>query len=258
MPGPGICEIDEWEIDIVLNLFALLLMVSAYLLAGQLGRLKPEMSTAFASFSGGVASAYVFLFILPKLASQQEILEQATSSWPLIDYLYHHAYIVAMIGFVSYYLTNMMSYVKQNDAPFDNRGKFGLYMLALYAALMGEMASLQMSVTGVSSLLLTLALFLHLLGLNYLLSNHIRKSWDWMRWLLAGSLLAGWVFGTIVTVSTATSALLSAWMAGSIIIHVVMIELPEKRKPGAFVFGVLVFLVLLKLYLNMQGLEGGI
>ena len=70
-----------------------------------------------------MASAYVFLFILPKLASQQAVLEQTTSECPFMEYFYHHAYIVALFGFATYYLTGMVNYVNQNGLPFDRRAK---------------------------------------------------------------------------------------------------------------------------------------
>ena len=82
--------------------------------------------------------------------------------------------------------------------------------------------------------------------------------WKWLRWLLVASLFAGWLVGDLFSASLGISALLSAWIAGSIIIHVVMIELPETRSPFSFVAGILVFALLLKMYLKMGGIDGGI
>ena len=96
-------------------------------------------------------------------------------------------------------------------------------MLALHAATNGEVTALQQRATGAPALLLTSTLFIHLLGLNYLLSDHLGSSWWWMRAILAASLVAGWLAGNFFQASLGISALLLAWMASSIIIHVVMI-----------------------------------
>ena len=233
-------------------------MASAYIFAHHLGRFSKKTRTAFASFSGGVAAAYVFLFILPKLASQQAILETYTFEWPLTDYLYHHAYIAALAGFTTYYLTGMFTFINRSNDAFDFKAKLGILMLVLYAATLGELASLQEQQSGFLSLLLTFALAIHLFGLNYLLSDHLGNMWKWLRWLLVASLFAGWLVGDLFSASLGISALLSAWIAGSIIIHVVMIELPETRSPFSFVAGIFVFALLLKMYLKMGGIDGGI
>jgi len=72
------------------------------------------------SFSGGVAIAYVFVVVLPKLASQQEALMSAQDPG-VYGFLEHHAYLLALIGFAFFYglgrITQLSRKNKDPSAP---------------------------------------------------------------------------------------------------------------------------------------------
>jgi hypothetical protein len=243
--------------DIVLSFAALLPMLGASLFAGRLAGIAPIWRRRLGSFAGGVASAYVFLAVLPKLADQQVYLEQAVTDWPLIDYFYHHAYVVALAGFVAYYLVNAMAQVTAASVPRSMRGAALVVGFGAYSGLIGDLVA-SLEPRPLSLALVSIALTLHLVGLDLSLYRHLSHSWGWLRGVLTAGLFLGWLVGHASPIPPAIHALISAWLAGSIIILVVLLELPEKRRPGAFVAGALTFTLLLRISLHLMGLEGGV
>jgi hypothetical protein len=231
-------------VDTALSFAALLPLLVANRFAGRLASIAPASQRRLSSFAGGVASAYVFLLVLPKLADQQALLEQATSGWPLIDYFYHHAYAVALAGFVTYYLVNWITDTTDATVPRNMRGAVLVLGFGAYSALIGDLIAAQES-RPFALALFSIALTLHLIGLDLSVYHHLSRSWNWLRLVLS-------------PIPPAIHALVSAWLAGGIIILVVLVELPEKRRPGAFVAGALTFALLLRLSLSLTGVEGGV
>ena len=59
-----------------------------------------EPRSRWLSLAGGASVAYVFVHILPELKKGQDVMVRA--DLPL-EFLEHHAYIVALLGFVTFY-----------------------------------------------------------------------------------------------------------------------------------------------------------
>jgi hypothetical protein len=137
------------------------------------------------------------------------------------------------------------------------RGSVLVVGLGVYSGLIGEMVAAQES-RPLPLALFSIALTLHLLGLNLSLYEHLSRSWNWLSTLLATCLFLGWLVGLVSSIPPPIHALVSAYLAGGIIILVVLIELPEERRPGAFIAGALTFTALLKLSLYQAGAGGGV
>lgn len=243
--------------DTALSFVALLPLLVASLLAHRLAGLETESRRRLSSFAGGVAAAYVFLLVLPKLAEQQTLLERAVSEWMVIEYFYHHAYVVALIGFTAYYLVNALAKAAETGVPRTARGAALVISFGAYFALIGDLVAAQPE-RPLSLAVFSLALTLHIVGLNLSISRYLLLSWRWLGGLLTAFLFLGWLVGRASPIPAAMHALVSAWLAGGIIILVVLIELPEQRRPGAFVAGAATFAVLLKLNLFLTGSTGGV
>ena len=243
--------------DIALSFAALVPLLASTLFAEHVARLSPLERRRLSSFAGGTASAYVFLQVLPKLAGQQLLLQQEASGWPLIEYLYHHAYLLALLGFISFYLVNVLAAESDIVIPRSLRGALLVVGFGLYSAALGDLIAAQRT-QPTPLALFSIALTLHLVGLNASLQARLRNSWRWLRVVLSICLLLGWIVALVSPIPSAIHALVSAWLAGGIIILVVLIELPRQRRPGAFVCGALAFAALLKLNLYLSGAEGGI
>lgn len=63
-----------------------------------LARVEPR--SRWLSLAGGTSVAYVFVHILPELKKGQDVMVRA--DLPL-EFLEHHVYIVALLGFVIFY-----------------------------------------------------------------------------------------------------------------------------------------------------------
>ena len=164
------------------------------LFADRLASIAPARRRRLRSFAGGLAAAYVFLLVLPKLADQQDILERAASDWPLIEYLYHHAYLVALAGFVSYYLVNVLAQATDASVPRSMRGAVLVVGLGAYSALIGDLIAAQ-DPQPLPLALFSTALTFHLIGLNLAVYGHLSRSWKWLRALLLTFLFlgCGWI-----------------------------------------------------------------
>jgi hypothetical protein len=235
-------------------LFPLLLAI-IHLNAGQLARLGERAAHRFESFSGGVASAYVFLMLLPKLASNQKVLERAASDWLPLDYLYHHAYLVGMIGFAVYYGISAVTSADSREVPEKLQRSAAMVGLSTYSFLLGDSIATQPSLL-VASGLMTVGLGLHVLGLDAVSHRQLGPFWDRLRWVLAASVILGWTTGSFAPLPAAAHAILMAFLTGGVIIHVVVYELPRDRRPAAFFAGALIFTMLVRLALIASGQEG--
>lgn len=243
--------------DIAVSFAAILPMLLVSLFADRLASITRPWRRRLGSFAGGLAAAYVFLLVLPKLAGQQIVLQQATSGWPLLDYFYHHAYFVALVGFVTSYFVNVLAEGIDTSVPRSASGVVLVVGLVAYCVLIGDQIA-ALDPQPLSLALFSTALTFHVLGLNLAVYGHLSRSWNWLRVLLATSLFLGWLTGLTAPIPVTIHALVSAWLAGGIIILVVLIELPKDRRPVAFVAGAFTFTLLLKLHLHLSGVEGGV
>src|SRR4051794_19943837 len=63
----------------------------------------------FLSFGGGIAIAYVFVDLLPKLSKSDSLLTQALSSF--LPELERHAYVVALAGFLLFFFVDRAQFL---------------------------------------------------------------------------------------------------------------------------------------------------
>jgi len=89
--------------------------------------------TPWHSFAGGVAVSYVFVYTLPKLSKMQAVLFSSADSG-LFGFLEHHAYLVALSGFVVYYALDRAAMLQKELYPEQSVGKTlcGFLFLPIY------------------------------------------------------------------------------------------------------------------------------
>ncbi len=221
------------------SFIAACLLSLTHILVGRLRFLHAEPHSAWLSLSGGAAVAYVFAHLLPKLAQKQEALLNASDSG-LYGFLEHHAYLVALAGFVVYYgIGRAAVFAKTHVLSVQVAGFAGYSLLIGY--LVADSSGL------VALALITLAMILHFLGMDHgLLHKYVALYDRVIRWLLALSILVGWTIGVSTNISDTTVALWLAFLAGGIIINVIEEELPSERhgRFWPFLAGVMVFTIL--------------
>lgn len=225
------------------SFLAVVLLATVHLFAGHLRRLNDLQRTRWLSMAGGVSVAYVFVHLLPELARGQEVI--AGSDIKLLDFLEHHAYLLALFGLVGFYGLERM--IKQHreqlqDQEQSHSGVFWLHVgsFAVYNGLIGYLL-----VHGESDDLTTLTLYCVAMGLHFLVNDFALQSDHKAlfsrrgRWVLSAMPLMGWAVGAMTEVSELAVSALTAFIGGSIILNVLKEELSEDRNSriGAFLFG---------------------
>lgn len=188
------------------------------------------------SAAGGIAVAYVFLHMLPDLIEHNEVLGDASgaAAW-LADRI---VYLVALLGLVVFYVLERGLQASRRrhcathgiDRPHDSVFWAHIGAFAVTNLLIGYLL-LHREVPGYVSLaLFAAALGVHLLASDVgLLLHHKALYRHRARWVLAASVLLGWLLGVAVELPEASISLIFAFLAGSVIMNVIKDELPAER-----------------------------
>ena len=210
------------------------------------------------SIGAGFAISYVFLDILPHLSSKQEALRNTVGTG-FATYLEHHAYLLALTGLVTYLgLAVLMMKHRADHSPEDEQHKPYIIVhilvlaLAAYSFLIGYMIGEQPDHRYEPAIIFTMAMALHMAGVDHTIREHYPKSYDQLfRYLLASAIFSGWLLGFTTTVPDTAFALAFSFLAGAIIIVAFIFELPVVlggQRYWLFVVGVAGFSALLLIY----------
>jgi zinc transporter ZupT len=246
-------------------LLSALVLAALHLLAPRIRKLPfvPEQVTA--SFAGGIAVSYVFLHLLPELAEGNErvgeLLAEDAGRTPLVGL---EIFLVALVGFTLFYgLERLAERHHPRDprwggastgAGAGSRPVFRLHLasFALYNAVIGYSLPLNWRVSPGFAVLFTIAIGLHFVLSDRGLEEHYGTWFD--RWpprlVLAAALLVGWGLAALVApTSGLVVSLLTAFVAGSVLLNVFKEEIPSTRRShfGWFVTGLATYALLLGL-----------
>lgn len=209
---------------------------------------KPR--SAWLSFSGGVAVAYIFLHVLPDLGTHQKTFAQELQlSSTLAESL---VYALTLIGLVCFYGLERMVKISRSRSRAKGQGDriedhlewvhAGSY--AVLNLLVGYLL-LHREETGPWSLgLYFVAMALHFLTSDYgMRIDHPEAYEKRGRWVLAASVVIGWALGLAVSLPLVAVGFLFAFLAGGIILNTLKEELPEDRSSRflPFLGGALVY-----------------
>lgn len=232
--------------------FALTVLLAVLHLAAPRIRSLPLVpERAMGSFAGGLAVAYVFLHLLPELASGNEAVGEALSDvvepTPLLELA---IFLVALAGFTAFYGLERLA-ERHSDDGRDTAGVYWLHLgsFMLYNALITYTMILRVRTGLLFAILFAIAMGLHFLLTDRGLAEHYpRRFRSSGRVLLAVSLLVGWVLAAVAApVSTVAVALLTALLGGSVLLNVFKEEIPSTRRSsfGWFVTGLVLYAALL-------------
>jgi zinc transporter ZupT len=234
-----------------LSFWAVCLLLVVHLWSDKLRLLcREQHEQNWLSVSGGFAAGYVFIYVMPKLAKKQLILINAPDTG-LYGFLEHHAYLVALTGFIMYYGIDR-AVIYFYDERQKNRSKtiasLHLVSFAAYSGLLGYLITEWTFDRPGFFALATAAMGFHLLGVNYGLYHRYREWYGRIiRWLLIAATLGGWMVGVTTRVSDNTLALWFSFIAGAIIINAIREELPGSQhgRFWPFLAGNLIFVVIM-------------
>jgi hypothetical protein len=211
------------------------------------------------SISGGVAVAYVFIHLLPELAAGQVQLSRATADWA-VRFAERHVYLVALLGLAVFYGLERLAKESRGqlgqgmagdaNAPPTSRAVFWIHMISfgIYNALIGYLLLHLEHRTTLALAFFTIAMALHFVVTDFGLSeDHQGPFRTTGRWILSGSVLAGFALGIVTEVPESAIAALVAFLAGGVILNVIKEEVPSERRSRfwAFALGMAAYSLLL-------------
>jgi hypothetical protein len=242
----------------VLSILTVFIFSAIHIFIRRFRFLDGSPHSAWISFSGGVAIAYVFLVVLPKLAAMQAGLMSAQDRG-IYGFLEHHVYLLALIGFAFFYglgrITKLARNRKAASSPPSRTVSLAiggeLFGFAGYCVLIGYLLVDQPGQRVETVLLFAVALSLHFVGMDHVLASLYPVLYDRIfRWVLTAMTFLGWGVGMLTQVSQNTMAIWYAFLSGGIIINAIRQELPEEHQGRflPFLWGAAVFVLLVLLF----------
>ncbi len=247
------------------SFLAVITLAGWHILCGRLPLIHRVGHSNWLSFSGGVAVAYVFETLLPKLGEWQGLItkpDQAKAAVPrliedlgLLEYsgdfakfINYEIFLLALAGVVFFLWMDWVVQSRRQKTGGLNASAdlFGLHIgiFAAYNVLIGYVTAHNILPGRFVQMLLVIALALHFLGVNHTLWIHYRERFDSVgRWVFAGSLLFGWGLGVVTDFAEAIYIGMYSFLAGAIIVNVFNDELPNRNEGQfwPFLSGVLIY-----------------
>jgi hypothetical protein len=184
------------------------------------------------SFGAGVATAYVFVHVMPELNTARHAFADSTSL-PL-RYEGMGIFYVSLVGFLVFYGIDRLRQRLHHSSATDGVKKAFLISITGFAAYVGLMAYLlvhNLEDTPRSVALFALAIAVHFLGVGRALHEEYGAVYERIgRYVLAAMSLLGWGVGLLVTLPRPVLALLVALVSGAVIINSSITELPTESK----------------------------
>lgn len=189
------------------------------------------------SFAGGVSIGYVFLEIFPELSHAQKEVEQ--SAIPLMAFLDHHVYILALLGLLVFYGLDIWAFTSRelnrtaNNVDRASPIVFGVHVAAfgVLNVILGYLLQDLSTHAPFQCILFFVAIALHFFVIDYSLREHHEYSYDqYGRWFLTAAIMSGAIAGRVIHLEEAAIAIVWAFLAGSIILNILKRELPDENK----------------------------
>jgi len=200
----------------LLSLMAIIIFSLVHLFANK------ARNGRFLSIGSGIAIAYVFIDLLPKLSKHEPLVNQAI--WQFFPYFERHVYVMALLGFLLFYI------VDRSNKIFSNK-LISFYLsissYALLNLLIGYAVRDKDNPEVQPLMLFTFAISLHYFAIDYSLNKAFKAQYNHIaKYLLIACLFAGWLSGFFLILPASAVALVSAFIGGGVIMNVTRHELP--------------------------------
>lgn len=181
-----------------------------------------------------------FIHLLPELNKHQKVFENAVVLG-IFRVFENHAYLIALLGLAIFYGLEKMvkNSIKKSSTKKPKQGVFWIHISSffLYNALIGYLLIREQYESHWGMFFYFLALAVHFVTNDHSLRKDHKELYDrFGRWLLTFAILLGWVVGVFTELKDIYISLLTAFLAGGIILNVLKEELPEERKSSFFAF----------------------
>jgi len=220
-----------------------LVLMAAHYLSPLLTSSRVLGDRQFASFSGGVAVAYVFLHMLPELVEGNEAIGEVLKSIVHETALFDLSiFAVALIGFLVFYGLELLAFQGGGQAS-DSSAKVYRLHLGIYCLknfLITYTMPLRVQTGVFFSIVFTVAMSLHFILQDRGFNRHFPKRFYLQgRLLLLGSLFLGWLITALTEpINVLLVSLMIAFLSGSIMYNVFKEELPQERQSSYLWFAI--------------------
>ncbi len=224
-----------------LSLFSAAILAMVHIVSGRFTALHGTPRSRWLSFGGGLAVAYVFVHLLPEVNELQNKTEERYGSghW----YWRHHLYLVGVAGLALFYAIEVAAKrTRQPRSDGEDRSALVVFwphmgLLFLYTGFIGYFLVHRASDTFTKLLIFTIILALHLAGTDRALREDYKSLYQQIgRWVLAGGVLAGWIFGRFSTLQELPYGIILAVLAGGVTLNAIKEELPQEQKTRLWPF----------------------
>lgn len=186
------------------------------------------------SMAAGVSVAYVFVDVLPELAARQRKFLEAGGTGLL--FAEQRIYVLALLAFVVLYGLEHMVLVSRRRRQASEEVESGdavfwvhLTGFAAYSWLIGYLLVERAEIGLLTLILFGVAMALHFVIVDHSLREAHGERYDRVgRFVLAASVLAGWLMGSTAPLPDAVLARLFAILAGGVVIVSLRAELPQE------------------------------
>lgn len=192
------------------------------------------------SAAGGVAVAYIFLHVLPELATHQRTFsDELDTSRTAAEGVVYSLSLAGLIVFYGLERTIRVSRKKPARDGLHAVGPFWLHIgsFGAYNVIIGYLL-LHREEDGLGSLVVYgIAMALHFVTNDFGLRQDHKARYDGVaRWIIAAAVLGGWILGSLATLLELWIAMLFAFIAGGVVLNVLKEELPEERESRLWPF----------------------
>jgi len=225
----------------IASLVAALIFACAYLMGGRLGASEKIAyswgRSRYISAAAGISVAYIFVDVLPELEFQRQVVLKAAQGAELL-FAEQRIYLLALLSFVVVYGLEHMALVtregrRETVAAGKTDAVYWVHLAgyAAYSALIGYLVVNRAERGALALGVYAFAMAVHFLIIDHALAEeHGRAYAPRGRWLLATSVLVGWLVGASTPVSELVIARLFAVLAGGVVITSLRAELPDDRQ----------------------------
>lgn len=218
--------------------------------------LSREPKNKLMSLVSGGSIAYVFLHLVPELTHYQEVAEKAElPRWmESLDYV---TYLVTLVGIAFFYGINQLSEKSEEENKRQknvSRPHKSIFILEISAFAMYNMLIGYLLVELSGEYFIEYIIYFIVFSFHFVANNRIlhlthedlyTKSG---RWILAGSVLVGWLIYQLTSTSDLVIAFFSAFLTGGVVLNIMNDELPDEKNSSfpSFLFGLIFIAVLLQ------------
>lgn len=232
--------------DTVLPPVIALVFAAVHIFGRKMDFLRSTPRSAWLSIAGGVSVAYVFVHLLPELATHQETFRRTvgdqTGPFSAVE---SHVYLIALLGLAVFYGLDRLARASARTEERagrerrPSRAAFWLHLgsFAIYNVLIGYLLMHREEADLRGLLIYAAAMGLHFVVNDQGLREYHGAVYDAEgRWILAAAPLFGFALGLATKIPALAVASLFAFLAGGVILNVLKEELPEERESRFWAF----------------------